>query len=284
MFPRAKLSIRSRRRRGARSKVGGAKSGAIARVVKKLMDHKQLKFKTINNPQITGFGQMYPLLGPATSFGAGSTNLLLPTIAQGTTFQTRIGDRIRPTSLRVKGRISWNPVPSTALSGGYNTTWYPGSNELLVRVMVVEPKQLRSYNNANALDLLFINTGVPAQITGLTTDMQAPQNPLAYIYHYDKTYRMSKPEGAPTWASATLGVNGTMVAAPTPFECIDYNIKIKTPAHLLYTDDTNNVPSNFAPYLVVTYANPQGSILPNSTLQINWLVQTYTSTLHFEDA
>lgn len=177
----------------------------------------------------------------------------------------RIGDKIQPKSLKVRGCIS---VKTGQLT----------SQVLYVRVMILAQKDIKVSSqvtagsvNANALLRPMLNTGPPAadeaQYTGSTQTSLYPINTDLFRVYMDKTFKLSpaqnltveNPGGAFRWG---------------------YDFK-QLPANLTYDSGNGNFANNFAPFVAIGYCYADGTVPDVATTRI--VSNTY-SLLTFEDA
>lgn len=176
----------------------------------------------------------------------------------------RIGDKIQPKSLRVRGCISVKTGQLTA-------------QNLYVRVMILSQKDIKVASqvtggsvNANALLRPMLNAGAgndEVQYTGSTQTSLYPINTDLFRVYMDKTFKLSpaqnltveNPGGAFRWA---------------------YDFK-QLPANLTYDNGNGNFANNFAPFIAIGYSYADGTAPDVATTRI--ISNTY-SLLSFEDA
>lgn len=176
----------------------------------------------------------------------------------------RIGDKIQPKSLRVRGCISVKTGQLTA-------------QNLYVRVMILSQKDIKVASqviggsvNANALLRPMLNTAAgddEIQYTGSTQTSLYPINTDLFRVYMDKTFKLSpaqnltveNPGGAFRW---------------------EYDFK-QLPANLTYDEGNGNYANNFAPFVAIGYCYADGTAPDVATTRI--ISNTY-SLLSFEDA
>lgn len=201
--------------------------------------------------------------------GAGDIVSLIAPIATGTASYQRVGDKITPKSLTVKGVLS--------MSGET-----PNNKPILARVLILAQKSLRGTYDVDAgqvktgellrpniLDAP--NDQIPYQ--GRTQDIMAPINTDLFRVYYDKTFVLAPSVNPDT---GTDGVEQN----PAIVRRWGYRFK-KLPAGLSYDETSQDTPNNFAPFFCVGYAFADGTA-PDSVQ--TRLVSTAESYLQYEDA
>jgi len=195
----------------------------------------------------------------------------LPAIARGTNEGDRIGNTIKPLSLKVKGYLFYKPA---AASGNYNSD----QSRVAVRMMVLQPKQFSSNTNASSTSwygqvLQKQNTTVAP--TGKISDLMAPINKDVFKVWYDKIYYMSTTEVAQATAVGYYMIENKDA---TKF----FNLDIKLPKTLTY-DDSNSSgtqPINCSPQILMTWCYMNGANA--GTTQECGIM--YDSVLTYEDS
>lgn len=187
--------------------------------------------------------------------------------AVGNTSQQRMGDRIKPKSLRVKGVTSFTPESC-------NT-----SQNVYVRVVIAAQKSIKvgsqvAAGNVAAAQLLrpgYTGAGndqVP--FSGSTIDLNAPINKDLFRVYYDKTFKLT-----------TAVVSGGGVEQQ-PLYSHRWSYKFKQlPSALTFDEANGNWPNNFAPFVAMGYAFSDGTL---DALTFTRLRQNVSSFLEFEDA
>lgn len=239
------------------------RAGVLA-VVRRMLDRRtedkmigwKVEENVIHNSPI-GAGDCYPVL----------QNIIPLDSASGNTAQQRIGDRIKPKSLVVKGVISFNPDQPS------NTT-----QNLLVRVCILAQKNIKVGSvvtggvDAGRLLRPGYATGVGSDqvpFGGFTIDVNAPINKDLFRVYMDKTYIMSS-------QLVTAGA----VEQQRNTKRWRYVFK-KLPTTLSYDEGNGDWANNFAPFMCIGYAYADGSAPDVLTSR---LVSNTSSFLTFEDA
>lgn len=212
---------------------------------------------------------------PSTAFNSGITAVgdiqnLLPTIAQGTADNARIGDQLRGQRLTIKGAVVYNPS-----TGSYGT--YPNTR-LAVRIMIVQPKQYGDYsaiysNFSSWSAFLLKKGGTTTNFSGTLSDLWAPINSDAITKYYDKIMYLNGPY-------ERTAVGGYQMLGSTKF----FNISLKMRNKLLKYDAAVSgglSPTNYAPIMLIGYVHMDGSSPDGVSTAIT---AQYDSIFTYEDA
>lgn len=265
-FTRATRSRRSRR--GAtRSVLVGATSRGLSKLVRRITNRgvevKHVGQNVVNdafNSTISASTECYPIV---------------PAVSEGTDGHQRIGDRIRPKYLIVKGKLQYDSTVDGA--GGSPGTYLPPS---VVRVMILTQKNIKvSSDVSNRADITHllkdnINTDIARAYTGSAFDNLAPINKDLFTVHMDRKFKMKALLHTDLGNNNTITLDGTQ---PT----ITFVKKIRCPKTLFFDDGNGNYPNNFAPFICM------GSVVDNN--QGAWTATTpyrlvVQGELYFTDA
>lgn len=184
--------------------------------------------------------------------------------AAGSTSTQRMGDRISPKSLTVKGFVSFKPDTLTNTSPVY------------VRVLILAQKSIKvgSQVLANAVDtsrLLRPAIGPgnqEVQFTGQPTNLLSPINRDLFHVYFDRLIKLAP--------QASTGVE------QQPMYNARYSYKFKKlPAALTFDEGNGNWANNFAPFVAVGYGYVDGNVPDVINVR---LIHTCFSQLQFEDA
>lgn len=189
--------------------------------------------------------------------------------ATANTAQQRMGDKIKPKSLRVHGMVTLNPA--------YSDTSIP----LYVRVIIATQKNLKVGSQIVAGGVATASLLRPA-IAGVGTDQVGwtgasqqllyPVNRNLFRVYYDKVHKLT-----PQNASVPF-VDGS------PNSGFTYRWKYKfkdLPAKFTFDETNGDWPNNFAPFVATGYCLADGSPTPTPDVRIQ---QSVFSILEFEDA
>jgi len=177
----------------------------------------------------------------------------------------RIGDRITPKSLRVKGVVS--------MTGGQGT-----SQSFYVRILILAQKDIKvgaqvaagSVQASALLRPMFNSVAGNDQIafSGNTQDILQPINTDLFRVYYDRIHKV-------------CAINNGAVEE-NPHRCFTWSYRFKQlPASLTYDEGNGDWVNNFAPFVAVGYAYADGTGPDIATTRI--VSNTY-SLLTFEDA
>lgn len=200
---------------------------------------------------------------------------ILPSIANSTADNGRIGDQIRAQTLNVKGFIRLN-VNDTA-----DSTKLP---QVAVRLMVLSMKNKSNWSDVGAsaapLNTLLKKGGTTTNFSGVLSDLHAPINRDVFTCHADKKFYLKQEY-----------INAIGPSVPSQYVTQDiskaikfFNIPVKCRNRLLKYDTSISsglYPTNFSPFMVLGYCYLDGSAA--DTLSTN-LGLNYDSTFTYEDA
>jgi len=221
-----------------RSKKGAIKSTkvkkAITTIAKKVIEKKsELKLagqQVVNdafNSTISASSECYRVL---------------PDVSPGTAANNRIGDKIRPKYLIIKGKLAYD---TSVINPG---SYIPMNT---VRVMILSQRSLNLSTDvgsrADVSHLLRdnINTDVARAYTGSMFDNLAPINKDLFKVHMDKKFKMKAILFTELGNASDTGTKWLAGTQSTHY----FQIKIKCPATLNFDDGNANTPNNFAPFV-----------------------------------
>lgn len=197
--------------------------------------------------------------------GAADCRCIVPQLSQGTESYERIGDKVRPKSLVVRG--------VTTISGDQ-----PADNRVLyVRLLILAQKSIKNPAQVNlgqvaVNQLLRPNVGLGnAEIaySGTTDNIYDPINRDLFRVYMDKVVKLCPVDQA----------TSTETRAPTAFTW-SYKFK-ELPSALTYAENEPTFPNNFAPFFALGYSYADGT--PGDLIQLR-VVNTCSAYLTFEDA
>lgn len=187
---------------------------------------------------------------------------ILGSIPEGTDSNERLGDRVKPKALVVRGVIAPNPA--------YN----PDNKPLIVSVYILSCKDKKTNAlvtaGAGMAYLLKPNIGGTEEVPfdGSTFRQTFPVNSDKFKVHFQKKYIIS--------SGSVAGGN------PRGIETIRWQYSFKSlPASLTWDAGTGDDCNNFAPFMVIGYSYADGSA--GEGLQTR-LVSQATAVLDYEDA
>jgi len=184
--------------------------------------------------------------------------------ALGDTSTQRIGDRIKPKRLKVRGVISVN-------------TQQPDTKNLYVRVLVLAQKDIKvgstivagNVDVAHLLKPSYISAPglVETAFGGSTHNIYEPVNTDKFKVYYDKVHKLCP--------ASNQTVENTMGSYRWNYTFKDL------PAALTYDAGNGNWANNFAPFVAIGYAYADGTAPDVASTRI---ISTYSSQFTFEDA
>lgn len=202
-----------------------------------------------------------------SAIGASDFYRIVPRVSVGTNDYSRIGDRIRPVSLRVRG----NATLYDALAN---------NKVLIVRVLLLQLKTAHQIAVAQAQ----WNTGAYQQLlkynlegggtenapfAGNVTDIYTPVNRELFDVLGERFLKLDGREAAAVESSPPSALSKS------------FNFKVKCPAQFMYPSTGDNDPVNFAPFLAVGYAYLDGT---GPDVVTTNLAVTSMSHLYYKDA
>lgn len=194
---------------------------------------------------------------------------ICPELTLGTSSQNRIGNKIKPKGLYVKGHIygDWSQI--TGNNSSFQTIY--------VRIMCIADKQnpvdSLAYNAFNTGKDILLNKGATATNFLYTdqTSLYRPINKNRYTVHYDKVIKLGM-------YSANLGTANVDQAQGLR----RFSFKIPMKEEWVY-DDTGSRPTNYhMPSLVVGYCPGDSRFIVNGGIT-SFVKMTYYSDFYYTD-
>lgn len=181
----------------------------------------------------------------------------------------RVGDRVTPKSLMVKGMVSLKPSTSSSCQ------------PVFVRVVIAAQKSIKvgSQVIAGAVDTNRLlrpgfSTGLGSDqipFSGNTAELQFPINKDLFRVYYDRIIRLG---------SGVASGSGPDAPYPDYGKMWSYRFK-QLPTSLTWDAGNGDWNNNFAPFVAIGYAYSDGTVPDTVTTKI---VSNTTSHLMFEDA
>lgn len=189
--------------------------------------------------------------------------------ATGNTAQQRMGDRVKPKSLTVKGVLSLQPTTSTTCQPVY------------VRVVIAAQKSIKVGSavlagNVDTNRLLkpgFAGVGTDqVPFAGNTAELNYPINKDLFRVYMDRVFQIGS--GIPG--------SGGYPESPYPDYCKRWSYTFKQmPTALTWDEGNGDWPNNFAPFVAIGYAYSDGTSPDVITTRI---ISNTTSFFTYEDA
>lgn len=255
-------TLKPLRKRAAKKSLPNAK---LVRAVAKKVVHDNIEDKYVRG-EIAAGGQ--PVLFNAAITSPSEQYSLLPTLVQGVDSNQRIGDKIRPVSLRIDMYVTANGTLTTSMLQR-------------VRIFMLEDRTLRNFVSLTASPVgtqLLDFGGFLGGFSGLPNTDLVRVNKRRYKVIRDMSVTLCKGTGL---TPNTGGINGTQTFV-SPQQYHRFSIKIPTPAVLHYANPSDPYPTNFAPFLLAGYTQPDGDLAPDASVQK--VAIQFSSHLDYEDA
>lgn len=244
----AKFNLRQKRRQmtqARRNKMrAGAKKGFAARVksvVKRLEETKYVA----NDLASTGVAHdpVYYVLPTMTN--TGSAIPAIPALEQGVADYQRIGNKISPTSLKVDLQIGLNPTDLSA-------------NSLIGVIYYGTSKESKTWVGGSPLSTInFLDRGDGTNSSwgGARSQLNMPpDNTLVSIKRI--TFSLSKSAGSQNGDHTTLQGN---LATSNGLSYRTFTLGFKPPKTLIYNKETDDYPTNYAPWYYIGFCHADGS-------------------------
>lgn len=249
------------RRRTTRPRLAPRAAKAVTKVVKRVIA-KQTEVKHVGQNVVDARFNC-TISGPSECYA------ILPNVTEGTDGHQRIGDKIRPKYLIVKGKLMYD----TSQAGSY----IPPNT---VRLLILSQKNVKVSSEVSTLvdtsHLLKDNIGtdVARAYTGSDFDNLAPINKDLFHVYMDKKVRMR------AQIEKNLGDVAPIIGYATQRTYM-FTCKIKCPASLYFDDGNGNQANNFAPFFCL------GAVMDDAsgavTVATPWRA-VVQSELYFTDA
>lgn len=206
----------------------------------------------------------------------------LPAIPEGDEVNQRHGRKVNGRYLYVKGYVAYDN--STIYGYGSGNAVTMPAHGIVVRLIIATQRNIRncagmnpsptgaSTVNTDTLLAPYDGTTITKGFSGDVKDLMYPINKDVFRVHLDKKIKL-RPQMLGTLDSGTawtMGQNG-----------VYFHTKIKCPPTLYFdeTIDSNSRPTNFAPFMVLGWADTDG-VTPTSDRIVRC---TATSTLYYTD-
>lgn len=247
---RYKRRLRKQRQRRVRrvGRVGKGLRRAIQSVVKRNQETKYVA----NSLDIGGvaLGAIWPVKPNMNLFT--DIKPAIPSLTEGAGDYQRIGSKIQPTSLAVSLKMTFNANDLSA-------------NELMAVVYYGTDRANRTFQGGNSpiqsTAILNNGDGTNKSWTGLLNDLNFPTDKTLFNIKR-KVFRLSKTGG--NMNSDIGGQNNGAFSTSNGLSEVSTLLKFRPPKTLLYNNDTDTYPSNYAPFFYVGFCHADGSALTPS--------------------
>jgi len=248
-----------RRARGATQKrrVGRKTVAAVAPPTRALTMTQKSQVKAIVRNEaetkyvsnaLTVPGSSVSNLGNFTGFstaitGVGEIYGCLPMTYQGEDDHNRVGNKISPTSVRVKLDIACKDHNDNS------------SQDRTVHVFVLTSKSVKALDNYSAIPITLLmdkGDGSQTSFDGTTYNAQLPINTKEFKVLHHKQMRMVQGFGKAVGTTAATAGSTDSVISPS-YSYARFNMKIPVPKVLTYDRQSSTYPTNSAPFLVIGF-------------------------------
>lgn len=194
--------------------------------------------------------------------GANDCYSILGAIPESLTGEGRVGDRVKPKSLIVKGVVSLNPL------------FQPDTKPMYVRVIIATEKDIKvagsTAGNVDAAHLLRSGDTGSAEVPfdGTRLALTYPVNDNKFKVYMDKIFLL-----CPTSAASGFPLTNAQFRFQKKFS--------KLPSSLIYDAGNGDYNNNFAPFIAIGYAYADNSAPDGAATRISTSVH---AKLSYEDA
>lgn len=181
----------------------------------------------------------------------GSWYPALPALGEGTGDYQRVGDKIRPSNVSVSLKVFFDPQNVDANSI-YGVIYYGTS------------KAVKSWNAASPIgNAQILDQGDGTNTTFDATSLWKLNLPVdRKAYNIKRiVFRLAKTPGIQNNDLSGATVQGGNYSTANGMECKNFLLKIPHPKTIMYADNTDVWPSNFAPFYAVGFCHADGSAL-----------------------
>lgn len=237
------------------------------RVVNRTLETKQSYLEPVGAGFNTQTSQNFPLFPNITQT---SMFQLCPTISLGTDSQSRVGNKIKPKGLYVKGHIYGDWANIVGNNSSFQTIY--------VRILAISDKQnpvdSLAYGQFGSSKDILLNKGSGATnfLFSDQTSLYRPVNTQRFTVYYDKVIKLGM-------YSASLGTAN--VDQAQGLRRFSFKIPMKEDWKF---DDANSRPSNVSmPNLVIGYCPGDNRNITNGSIT-SFVKCTYYTDFYYQDA
>jgi len=264
MFNHNKMAFKkskrvARRRRSRSKKVTRKSAGRIARNNVMRMAETKIAHQQVGMDKI------------APSIDTGDFMDLVPSVPMGTGQGTRIGHKISPVKLVLRGVITYRT----------NDSANNGCHMYRVRKMIFADRTNSSRFDTNTNDQILNVGGTSVPFNGTLLRSTYPHNNDGFRFYYDKTYTVVKPWGLSNQDTILNSSSvGTTLTSEGKNLCHAFTVVIpkhKLPKVLKFDVNTGGTyPVNFDPVFTIGYADALGySIEGDGRFRMEGIVTLY---------
>lgn len=198
---------------------------------------------------------------------------VLPNVKQGAGDNQRLGDKIKPTKIRVQASFA---LPSNAINSQI-------SRDIIVDVFFLTAKAVKDAYNYSAVpitELLNLGDGTTQAYDGTEVVSMLPVMSDYFTVLKKYSFRLQKGAGDLNGITPTAG--GIMSPTPKSFHKISFTLPKKSCPTLKYGVDTREDPSNFYPFMVVGCRFADSTSTNTTGIPLVWC--TALTDMWFKDA
>lgn len=256
---RMRFSRKKRFTKNKKRRVPKAVKRYVKRAIAADVENKIFTFSFANTGLVTP--------GPAT---APNVSNCLPTVLQGTSKNTRIGNQIKVKRGYIRGRINLNP---------YNAVTNPTTAPVLVKLFLVSNLKSNVFSASTASNYsdFFEQGSSSIGFQSTILDHLNPVNRESWIVHKTKTLYL----GSTAFSTSNFTTGGGGWADNSKFsQSFYFNTGKYMKSKLKYDDNTSSNPNNKNLYLIYcpVYADGSGSV-PQTLVECHGCVK-----IEYEDA
>lgn len=268
-----------RRAYGKRKSVVGKRRWASRKKPRQLVTKPMLYRAIRRNEEVKVAINAYPITTFNSAIASsGDAIILLPPISRGTDQNQRIGSKIKPVKMIIRGFVTYNTLNGTA--------YQVEAHMLGARLFVYSNKTTAAASNSIYDYTLLDNGGSGAAFSGAAIDFHAPHNKDTFKFYADKRMIINKPYG---WTDQIAGGGtGSSTNSITSYNSSMYHpftvvLKAKDmPANLIFDEaESSTFPVNFNPLMSLGYCHILNTA-PDTTVQL--LAMQFVAELHYTDA
>lgn len=175
--------------------------------------------------------------------GTGEIYGCLPITHQGTDDHNRVGNKLQPTSVRVKLDITVKDHTDNS------------SRDRTVHVFLMTAKSVKALDNYSAIPITLLmdkGDGTQTSFDGTTYNAQLPVNAKEFKVIKHKVIRLVTGFGqANSTTAASAGATDGNISPSYSYARL--NLKVPTPRTLIYDRTSSTYPTNYAPFLVIGF-------------------------------
>lgn len=249
---RYRRNLRKQRQRRIRRQRGRRVGKGLRQAINSIVLRNQETKYVANALDIGGasLGALWPVKPTFNLFN--DIKPAIPNLTEGSGDYQRIGSKVHPTSLAVSLKMTFNAKDLSA-------------NELMAVVYYGTDRANRTFQGGTSpiqtTNILNNGDGTNKPWSGLLGDLNYPTDKTLFSLKR-KVFRLSKTGG--NMNSDIGGQNNGAFSTSNGLSEVSTLLKFRPPKTLLYNNDTDTYPSNYAPWFYVGFCHADGSALTPS--------------------